>query len=47
LRWQITTAFDVASEILILFLPTDMIWQLQMKKKTKFRVISRFWLRFP
>jgi hypothetical protein len=46
-RWQITTGLDIASEVVMLLLPIDMIWSLQMNTWTKFSVLSRFTIRIP
>ncbi|RMZ80875.1 hypothetical protein DV737_g2756, partial [Chaetothyriales sp. CBS 132003] len=46
-RWVATTALDFASEIIILVLPIDMVWSLQMAVKSKLIVLGRFWLRIP
>lgn len=46
-RWQITTAFDLASEILVSLVPIDMIWSLQMPTKKKLAVLVRLWIRLP
>ena len=47
LRWQITSGLDIATEILILLVPIDMTWSLQLMAKSKFAVLSRFWMRLP
>lgn len=47
MRWQVVAGFDITTEILILILPVDLVWSLQMRLKTKFSVLSRFWVRLP
>ncbi|RMZ91307.1 hypothetical protein DV736_g1468, partial [Chaetothyriales sp. CBS 134916] len=46
-RWVATTTLDFASETIILLLPIDMIWSLQMAVKSKLIVLGRFWFRIP
>ena len=45
LRWRIITGCDIATEIVILILPLQLVWKLQMSPKNKFIVIAAFWLR--
>lgn len=47
LRWQIITALDIATEAALLFLPMQLVWNLQMTIRNKFIVVSAFWLRIP
>jgi hypothetical protein len=47
LRWQVTTAFDIITEICILLVPIASIWRLQMRTTRKLNVLSRFWIRCP
>lgn len=46
-RWHVLTALDAMTEILLLFLPIQLVWSLQMSFRTKITVISAFWLRLP
>ncbi|RYN50124.1 hypothetical protein AA0118_g11104 [Alternaria tenuissima] len=46
-RWYALTALDVMTEALLLFLPIQLVWNLQMTFRTKFIVVSAFWLRLP
>jgi hypothetical protein len=46
-RWIALTTLDIVTEILLLFLPIQLVWGLQMGIRTKFIVISAFWLRLP
>jgi hypothetical protein len=47
MRWQIITAFDVTTEVVLLALPVQLTWDLQMSLKTKTIVVLAFWLRIP
>lgn len=46
-RWIALTALDVMTEVLLLFLPIQLVWGLRMAFRTKLIVISSFWLRLP
>jgi hypothetical protein len=46
-RWQVITALDVVTEISLLVLPVELVWNLQMSVRNKLIVISAFWLRIP
>ncbi|KAG9196088.1 hypothetical protein G6011_01209 [Alternaria panax] len=46
-RWYALTALDVVTEALVLFLPIQLVWSLQMSVRAKLIVISAFWLRLP
>ncbi|CAG5176011.1 uncharacterized protein ALTATR162_LOCUS10468 [Alternaria atra] len=46
-RWHALTALDAVTEVLLLFLPIQLVWSLQMSFRTKITVISAFWLRLP
>lgn len=45
MRWIIITALDIATEVILLFLPAYLVWQLQMKTAYKMRVIAAFCFR--
>ncbi|CAO2649328.1 Nn.00g067130.m01.CDS01 [Neocucurbitaria sp. VM-36] len=47
LRWQVITALDLITEAALLFLPIQLIWNLQMSARNKFIVVLAFWLRIP
>ncbi|KZM19419.1 hypothetical protein ST47_g9361 [Ascochyta rabiei] len=47
LRWQVITGLDIATELAVLALPLQLVWNLQMSIKNKFVVIVAFWLRIP
>ncbi|KAL8681911.1 MAG: hypothetical protein Q9186_001997 [Xanthomendoza sp. 1 TL-2023] len=47
LRWQIVAAFDAITEFLMLAVPVDLIWSLQMPSKRKFGIITAFYIRTP
>ncbi|XPS76431.1 hypothetical protein M3J07_008480 [Ascochyta lentis] len=47
LRWQIVTGLDIATEITVLALPLQLVWNLHMSTKNKFVVVLAFWLRIP
>ncbi|KAH6622426.1 hypothetical protein C7974DRAFT_222097 [Boeremia exigua] len=47
LRWRVITGLDIATELMILVLPLQLVWKLQMRPKSKFVVIMAFWLRIP
>ena len=47
LRWEIVTAFDVFTEAIILALPVDLIFSLQMATKKKYWVTAAFFSRIP
>lgn len=46
-RWQVVVAFDVITEILILVVPIDLIWCLQMPSSRKVGIIVSFYIRIP
>ncbi|KAI4162442.1 MAG: hypothetical protein LQ342_003857 [Letrouitia transgressa] len=46
-RWQVVVAFDVITEILILVVPVDLIWCLQMPSSRKVGIIVSFYIRIP
>jgi hypothetical protein len=46
-RWAVWTAFDILTELLLLILPLQMTWNLQMPTKRKLAVLSAFYLRIP
>ncbi|QIW98179.1 hypothetical protein AMS68_003697 [Peltaster fructicola] len=46
-RWQAFTAFDVITEIILLVLPVQLIWSLQMPLSKKAMVLTAFYLRSP
>ncbi|KAG6365773.1 hypothetical protein INS49_007384 [Diaporthe citri] len=47
LRWQIITAFDIITEILICFLPVVFVWSNTMSLCLKFQVFLAFAFRLP
>ncbi|KAL8688436.1 MAG: hypothetical protein Q9218_005655 [Villophora microphyllina] len=47
LRWQIIAAFDSVTEFLMLAVPVDLIWSLQMPSKRKIGIITAFYIRTP
>ncbi|KAI4243231.1 MAG: hypothetical protein L6R40_003599 [Gallowayella cf. fulva] len=47
LRWQIVAAFDAITEFLMLAVPVDLIWSLQMPSKRKVGIITAFYIRTP
>ncbi|KAH9814262.1 hypothetical protein Tdes44962_MAKER05699 [Teratosphaeria destructans] len=46
-RWQVVTAFDVISEVVLLALPVHLVWGLQMPKTKKAMILIAFYLRLP
>lgn len=46
-RWLAVTVLDVISEIVLLALPVNLVWSLQMPQKRKVMVIVTFWTRVP
>lgn len=46
-RWDIFTAFDIFTEVILLALPVYQTWSLQMPLSKKATVVSAFWLRMP
>ncbi|KAK3724870.1 hypothetical protein LTR37_000918 [Vermiconidia calcicola] len=46
-RWQALTALDIATEILLLALPLQLVWNLQMPLAKKVIVITALYLRLP
>jgi hypothetical protein len=47
LRWHVITGLDIATELALLILPLQLVWELQMSTKNKLIVIIAFWLRIP
>lgn len=46
-RWQVFTAFDVITEIVLLVLPLQLVWKLKMPLRKKAMVLTAFYLRTP
>jgi hypothetical protein len=46
-RWQAMTVLDIISEIVLLALPVNLVWSLQMPQRRKAMVIVTFWTRIP
>ncbi|KAL8834897.1 MAG: hypothetical protein Q9170_003539 [Blastenia crenularia] len=46
-RWQAIAAFDSISEFLMLVVPIDLIWSLQMPSTRKLGIITAFYIRVP
>ncbi|KAK6002844.1 hypothetical protein QM012_001594 [Aureobasidium pullulans] len=46
-RWQAMTALDIISEIILLALPINLVWSLQMPRARKVMVVVTFWTRAP
>ena len=46
-RWLAVTVLDVISEIVLLALPVNLVWSLQMPQKRKIMVVVTFWTRVP
>jgi hypothetical protein len=46
-RWQILTALDVITELGLLVLPIQLVWQLQMPWTKKAILLIAFYLRLP
>ncbi|KAF2093215.1 hypothetical protein NA57DRAFT_48631, partial [Rhizodiscina lignyota] len=46
-RWQIVTAFDVFTEVVLAALPLHLMWELQMPTKKKVIIIAAFYVRLP
>jgi hypothetical protein len=46
-RWQAMTVLDIISEIVLLALPVNLVWSLQMPQRRKAMVIVTFWTRVP
>lgn len=46
-RWQAMTALDIISEFILLALPINLVWSLQMPQKRKVIVVVTFWTRAP
>ncbi|KAL8708852.1 MAG: hypothetical protein Q9220_006308 [cf. Caloplaca sp. 1 TL-2023] len=47
LRWQLVAAFDAITEFLMLAVPVDLIWSLQMPSRRKVGIITAFYIRTP
>ena len=46
-RWQAMTVLDIISEVVLLALPINLVWSLQMPKRRKVMVLITFWTRTP
>jgi hypothetical protein len=46
-RWQAMTVLDISSEIVLLALPVNLVWSLQMPQRRKVIVLVTFWTRIP
>ncbi|CAD0111909.1 unnamed protein product [Aureobasidium uvarum] len=46
-RWQAITVLDIISEVILLALPINLLWSLQMPQKRKVMVVVTFWTRIP
>lgn len=46
-RWQVVTALDIITELLLLVLPVQLVWDLQMPRRKKATIITAFYLRLP
>ena len=46
-RWQVMTALDVISELILLALPIHLVWSLQMPQRRKLMIVITFWTRLP
>jgi hypothetical protein len=46
-RWQAFTVLDIISEIVLLALPVNLVWSLQMPQRRKAMVLVTFWTRIP
>ncbi|KAF2859173.1 hypothetical protein K470DRAFT_278008 [Piedraia hortae CBS 480.64] len=46
-RWLAITVLDIASEIILLALPIELVWGLQMSLRHKGIILSAFYLRLP
>jgi hypothetical protein len=46
-RWHAMTVLDIISEIVLLALPVNLVWSLQMPRRRKIMVLVTFWTRFP
>lgn len=46
-RWQAMTALDIISEVILLALPINLVWSLQMPRNRKIMVVVTFWTRAP
>lgn len=46
-RWQVVTAFDIITELILLALPVHLVWKLQMPLTKKAMIIVAFWIRLP
>ncbi|KAL8951062.1 MAG: hypothetical protein Q9222_002934 [Ikaeria aurantiellina] len=47
LRWQLVAAFNSITEFLMLAVPVDLIWSLQMPSRRKVGIITAFYIRTP
>jgi hypothetical protein len=47
LRWQLITAFDVATEGILLLIVVFTVWPIQLALRMKCQVVSAFSLRLP
>lgn len=46
-RWQAFTGLDIITEIILLALPVQLIWGLQMATLKKVMIVTAFSLRLP
>jgi hypothetical protein len=46
-RWQVITGLDIITEILLLVLPVQLVWNLQMPRTTKAVLLVAFYIRAP
>ncbi|KAI7505084.1 hypothetical protein KC367_g803 [Hortaea werneckii] len=46
-RWQAITALDLATELLLMALPCQLVWGLQMPFRKKAMILIAFYLRIP
>jgi hypothetical protein len=46
-RWQAMTVLDIISEVVLLALPVNLVWSLQMPQRRKVMVLVTFWTRIP
>ena len=46
-RWLAMTVLDIISEIVLLALPVNLVWFLQMPQRRKAMVVVTFWTRIP
>ena len=46
-RWQALTALDIITEVLLLILPVQLVWGLQMRFRKKATIVAAFYFRLP